>query len=242
MTRVLGVVPVRLGSSRLPGKALLPVGGRPLFAHVALALAAAHRVDRVVVATDAAEVVEACRREGLACVLTAATHRTGSERCAEVAAVHPGEVVIDAQGDWPEVAPADLDLLAGTMLAEGAPLATLVRPLRDEAVAASPHVVKAVGDHAGRALYFSRAPIPHAQHGNPVERLRHVGVYAFRRDVLLGLAALPPSALAEAEGLEQLRFLAAGIPIRLLPAAGEAWGIETRADYEALLARRAARP
>jgi len=235
--RVLGVVPVRLGSSRLPGKALLPAGGMPLFAHVARALERAELVDQVVVATDAEEVLAACRNLGLEGVRTAETHRTGSERCVEAAAPWDCKVVLDAQGDWPEISPADIDRLVEVMLEEEPQVGTCVRPLADQERAADPNVVKVVGRADGRALYFSRAPIPFARKGGGVERLRHVGIYAFRRDVLDGLPSLPPCPAAEAEGLEQLRFLYAGIDIRLVEIAGDPWGIETKRDYEGFLER-----
>ncbi len=235
--RVLGVVPVRLGSSRLPGKALLPAGGAPLFAHVARSLERARLVDRVLVATDSEEVLGACRNLGLEGVRTSSAHRTGSERCVEAASSWDCRVVLDAQGDWPEMRPEDIDRLVEVMLEEGAEMGTCVRPLADARRADDPNVVKVVGRADGRALYFSRAAVPYARRGREVSRLRHVGIYAFRKDVLDRLPSLPPCAAAEAEGLEQLRFLYAGIDIRLVEIEGEPWGIETREDYEEFLRR-----
>lgn len=235
---VLGVVPVRLGSSRLPGKALLPAGGMPLFAHVARSLEKARLVDQVLVATDSGEVLQACRKLGLKGVETSSSHRSGSERCVEAASGWDCKVVLDAQGDWPEVSPADLDRLVAVMLEEGPQVGTCVKKLSDPERTADPNVVKVVGRADGRALYFSRAVIPFAREGRPEpERLRHVGIYAFRKDVLDGLPSLPGCPAAEAEGLEQLRFLYAGIDIRLVEIEGDPWGIETRNDYEEFLQR-----
>ncbi len=235
--RVLGVVPVRLGSSRLPGKALLPAGGMPLFAHVARALEKARLVDQVLVATDSEEVLGACRNLGLQGARTSSAHRTGSERCVEAASSWDCRVVLDAQGDWPETRPEDIDRLVEVMLEEDAEVGTCVRPLADARRAADPNVVKVVGRADGRALYFSRAAIPYVKSGREVSRLRHVGIYSFRKDVLDRLPSLPPCPAAEAEGLEQLRFLYAGIEIRLVEIEGDPWGIETREDYEEFLQR-----
>ncbi len=209
----------------------------PLFAHVARSLENARLVDQVLVATDSEEVLGACRNLGLQGVRTSSDHRTGSERCVEAASSWDCRVVLDAQGDWPETRPEDIDRLVEAMLESEAEMGTCVRPLEDPRRAADPNVVKVVGRADGRALYFSRAAIPYAKSGRDVSRLRHVGIYAFRRDVLDRLPSLPPCPAAEAEGLEQLRFLYAGIEIRLVEIDGDPWGIETREDYEEFLQR-----
>ncbi len=231
----LAIIPVRLGSQRLPGKALLADTGRPLFLHTHDRAAAARRFAAVVVATDDAQVTEAATAAGAAIEPTSTTPRTGSERCAEVAERRDEAIVVDIQGDWPEVLPADLERLVAAVEA-GAACATLAAPLPD-AVRDDPNVVKVVRRLDGRALYFSRAALPHSQNGGAVDRLRHVGVYAFRRDVLRRVPALPSSGLAETEGLEQLRFLENGIEIQVLDAGNEPWGIETANDYAAFVDR-----
>jgi 3-deoxy-manno-octulosonate cytidylyltransferase (CMP-KDO synthetase) len=244
-TGAVAIVPVRVGSQRLPGKALLAESGKPLFLHTWERTVAAGCFDACVVATDDADVAAAAERAGAPVVLTSPACRTGSERCSEAARSLEGKVFVDVQGDWPEVDPDDLRTLATTLLDTGADCATLACELRlpdDDAKLRDPNVVKVVAGLGGRALYFSREPIPHVKAGAPpFPRMRHIGVYAFRRDVLLRLPSLPSSGLDEAESLEQLRFLENGIQILVLTARGAPWGIENRADYDQFLAREALR-
>lgn len=238
----VAIVPVRLGSQRLPGKAMLADSGRPLFLHTWERAVAAQRFAASYVATDSDEVAAAAEAAGAPVIRTSERCRTGSERCAEAAATLGPEVgfVVDIQGDWPEVAPADLDALVDCLTAGLAPTATLAAPLA-EARAADPNVVKVVRALSGDALYFSRATIPFAAGTGgtaPPVRLRHIGVYAFTRDALRRVPDLPSSGLAELESLEQLRFLENGLAMRVLDATGDPWGIETTADYDAFLRRR----
>ncbi len=177
-------------------------------------------------------------------MMTSATARTGSERCAEAATTLEAQVVVDIQGDWPEVDPTDLCALVDTLRddqTDGA-CATLCAPLNDPATIADPNVVKVVRGHSGAALYFSRLPIPYQRQGGSQTLLRHIGVYGFTRPTLLRLPSLRSSGLDEIEGLEQLRFLENDIRIQVLDACGDPWGIECRADYEAFLERRSTMP
>lgn len=234
--RALAIVPVRVGSQRLPGKALLTESGQELFLHTCDQAAKARRIDRVAVATDDDRVAQSAERAGYLVVRTSPACRTGSERCAEAAAAIPCEAVLDIQGDWPEVAPQDLDALVDQLLVGTAACNTLCAPLTDPAVIANPNVVKVVRGGNGKALYFSRAAIPFVKDGDfPIRR--HIGVYGFRRDVLLRVPGLPSSGLAEAESLEQLRFLENDIAMHVLDAQGDPWGIETHDDYHAFLRR-----
>lgn len=233
--RTLAIIPVRVGSQRLPGKALLTESGKELFLHTCDQARNCPQIDRVVVATDDDRVEEAARRHGYGVVRTSPHCRTGSERCAEAAQQIPCEAVIDIQGDWPEVAPADLGAMAAQLLSGEAVCNTLAVPL-DPRRADDPNLVKVVRGLHGKALYFSRAVVPYCKDG-ATGLLRHVGVYGFGRDVLLGVPALPSSGLAEAESLEQLRFLENGIEMRVLLASNEPWGIEARPDYDAFLSR-----
>lgn len=232
----LAIVPVRVGSQRLPGKALLRESGQELFLHTCDQARKARNIDRVVVATDDDAVAAAARGKGYDVVRTSPACRTGSERCAEAAAAIACRAVLDIQGDWPEVDPRDLEAIVDQLLAGRAVCNTLCVPLGDPAAIADPNVVKVVRGRNGKALYFSRAAIPYVKEGSFPLR-RHIGVYGFARDTLLRVPGLPSSGLAEAESLEQLRFLENDIPMHVLDAAGDPWGIETRADYDAFLRR-----
>jgi len=238
----LAIVPVRVGSQRLPGKALLKESGQELFLHTCDRAKQARNIDRVVVATDDDVVAAAAQKKGYGVVRTSPACRTGSERCAEAAAAIPCKAVLDIQGDWPEVAPRDLEAITAQLLAGEAVCNTLCVPLHDAAAIGNPNVVKVVRGGNGKALYFSRASIPYVKDGD-FPLLRHIGVYGFLRETLLRVPGLPTSGLAEAESLEQLRFLENDIPMHVLDAQGDPWGIETRADYDAFLHRLgAARP
>jgi 3-deoxy-manno-octulosonate cytidylyltransferase (CMP-KDO synthetase) len=240
----IAIVPVRTGSQRLPGKALLRESGKELFLHTCDQAKKARNIDEVFVATDDDAVEAAAKHHGFRVVRTSPSCRTGSERCAEAAASLPCSAVLDIQGDWPEVHPRDLEALVTALLEGAAVCNTLCAPLRDPEALGNPNVVKVVRGGNGKALYFSRATIPYlkdgpdAQHYGPV--LRHIGVYGFSRATLLRVPSLPSSGLAEAESLEQLRFLENDIPMHVLDAEGDPWGIETRGDYDAFLQRLAA--
>lgn len=236
--RALAIIPVRVGSQRLPGKALLRESGQELFLHTCDQAKKAANIDRVVVATDDDAVHAAAKRKGYGVVRTSPACRTGSERCAEAAASIPCEVVLDIQGDWPEVAPRDLEAVVAQLLSGEAVCNTLCVSLHDPAVAANPNVVKVVRGRNGKALYFSRAVIPFVKDSAYPLR-RHIGVYGFARATLLRIPPLPSSGLAEAESLEQLRFLENDIAMHVLDAEGDPWGIETRSDYDAFLRRLA---
>lgn len=236
--QALAIVPVRVGSQRLPGKALLHESGKELFLHTCDQAKLARNIDSVCVATDDDQVEAAARRHGFAVLRTSPACRTGSERCAEAAAVIPCRAVLDIQGDWPEVDPRDLEAIVAQLLAGTAVCNTLCVPLADPAAIRDPNVVKVVRGGNGKALYFSRLPVPYQKEGSYPLR-RHIGVYGFARDTLLRVPGLPSSGLAEAESLEQLRFLENDIPMHVLDAKGDPWGIETRADYDAFLQRLA---
>jgi 3-deoxy-manno-octulosonate cytidylyltransferase (CMP-KDO synthetase) len=235
----VAIIPVRRDSSRLPGKALLAETGRPLFVHTCEQALRAECFERVYVATDDDEVAAAAERAGLAVLRTSPAPRTGSERCAEAARGLRVRAVVDVQGDWPEVEPEDLRALTDVLLRRKAPCATLAAPLTDSRALADPNVVKVVRALDGKALYFSRAPIPWAKErgAGTALPLRHIGVYGFSLETLLAVPDLPSSGLAETESLEQLRFLENGIAIDVLDAHGDPRGIETRQDYDAFLSR-----
>lgn len=231
--RALAVIPARWGSTRFPGKPLATLAGRPLIQHVVEAAVRSSAFERVVVATDDERIAEAARGFGATVERTSASHRSGTDRVAEVAsrlAADAPDVLVNVQGDEPLVDPESLRALVRAFGDTAVAMATLVRPLRDEAERRSPHVVKAVSDARGDALYFSRADIPFAREGATVPRFAHVGLYGYRRATLLELARLPPGVLEEAESLEQLRALEHGIRIRCVLTQHASIGVDTPED------------
>ena len=236
------VIPARYASTRLPGKPLRLLAGRPLIEHVH-ARALASGAAAVVVATDDERIASAARSFGADVALTLATHPSGTDRLAEVARARrwPEEaVIVNVQGDEPLIPPAIVAEVARLLTASpGAGIATLSTPIRTLAELEDPNVVKVVADGAGRALYFSRAPIPWqrdaALAGNAAGRLagaaRHLGLYAYRVGALTRLAGLAPTALESAEKLEQLRALEHGISIAVATASVVPGpGVDTEAD------------
>ena len=206
--------------------------------HVCRRAVAASTVDTVVVATDDARIAEAVERFGGVACLTSPDHPTGTDRVAEVARALACEVVVNVQGDEPLLDPHDIDLAVGALEAEhAAPMATLRCPIVKTADLDDPHVVKVVVDERGRALYFSRSPIPFVRAGGGAQAAyKHIGLYAYRRAFLLQLAALPPTPLEVAEALEQLRALEHGHGIDTVETRHESIGVDTPGDLE--LARR----
>jgi len=240
----VAIIPARLRSTRLPGKALALIGDRPMVCHVADRTRLARGLSRVLVATDDERIRDAVSSRGGQVVMTRTDHASGTDRLAEVAAGLEADVVVNVQGDLPLLDPLMIELLAARMADEpGLPMATLATPIHDEADFRSPHVVKVVAGQDGRALYFSRSPIPHDRDGTRglVEPLgwRHVGMYAYRRDVLLRLASLAPTALEERERLEQLRALEHGIAIGVVAWHGAEPLIEVDTPEDLERARRA---
>ncbi|HKA30083.1 MAG TPA: 3-deoxy-manno-octulosonate cytidylyltransferase [Candidatus Binatia bacterium] len=235
----VAIIPARYGSTRLPGKALAGIAGRPMVWHVAERARRARGIARVIVATDDVRISDAVADTGVEVALTRADHPSGTDRLAEVARGLDAGVLINVQGDLPLLDPLMIEALAARMADDPAlPMATLAVPVHDDGEWRSPHVVKVVASADHRALYFSRSPVPFDRDGTraPNEPLgwRHVGMYAYRRDVLLRLAELPPSPLERRERLEQLRALEHGIAIGIVAWSGTAPLIEvdTPADLE----------
>jgi len=245
---IIAVIPARYASTRLPGKPLKADTGRPLIQHVVEAASRSRRLTRVIVATDDDRIAEAVRRFGGEAAMTRADHPSGTDRVAEVAAGIPeARIVVNLQGDEPEVTGEALDRLVELLENDpSCPMATLATPIRDDATFRDPGCVKVVLDAGGRALYFSRSPIPMHRDGPPddgVLGLLHLGLYAYRRDFLTSLADLPPSPLEKTEKLEQLRVLEHGTPIAVGIVEEPSIGIDTPEDYARFVARwRAANP
>lgn len=229
--RAAAIIPARYASTRFPGKALARDTGKYLVEHVWDRVRAARSVERVVVATDDERIAAACRDFGAEVAMTPRECPSGTDRCARAAEAIACDVVVNVQGDEPELDPANVDAVVALMGRTEAPMATLALACEDLVAFRSPHVVKVVRDARGRALYFSRAAIPHYRDG-PFQRfLQHVGIYAYRKDFLRTLAALPPSPLERTEALEQLRVLEAGYEIAVGDAVGHSGGIDTPEQY-----------
>jgi 3-deoxy-manno-octulosonate cytidylyltransferase (CMP-KDO synthetase) len=206
------IIPARLASTRLPNKPLADIAGLPMIVRVAQR-AAQSAASRVIVATDAPEVAAACAAHGVQALMTRADHLSGSDRLAEAVeqlGLADDAVVVNVQGDEPLIAPAMIDACAATLVAQpDCVMATVAHALTEPSEFANPNVVKLVSDKAGRALYFSRAPIAWWRDGAgaPNQALRHVGMYAYRAGFLRGFPALAVSPLEQIESLEQLRVL-----------------------------------
>jgi len=252
MLRVLGVIPARFASTRFPGKPLAPLGHGTMLSAVWAATRAAKRIDRVVVATEDRRIADACRALGAEVEMTSPDHASGTDRVAEVVrGTGAGfDLVVNVQGDEPLVTPSALDRLVAAF--DDRPdlgMATLAEPLPSTDALFDPGTVKVVSASDGRALYFSRSPIPYhrgaqtvleadfrralaARPGGLGGYWKHQGLYAYRRDVLLALTAMAPSPLELDEGLEQLRALQAGITIQVLESDFRSIAVDTPADLE----------
>lgn len=232
MTRAVAVIPARYASTRFPGKVLAEVGGKPLLQHVWERARALASVERVLIATDDERIARVARGFGAEAVQTWADHPSGTDRVAEVARSLDTELIVNLQGDEPGFDGKAVDELVGLLATTpGIPMGTLAHPIGEASELADPNAVKVVVDLAGNALYFSRAPIPVRRDG-AVGALRHIGIYGFRRGFLLQFAGWPPTPLEQAEGLEQLRALEHGVPIRVLVTPHPSVGVDTPADLE----------
>lgn len=230
------MIPCRHAAGRLPGKPLADIHGRPMVAWVVDRARSAQRVSRIIVATDHDGIAAAAHTAGAEVMLTRSDHQTGSDRVAEVLtrlALPDDDVIINVQGDEPLVDPADIDAVLACMDDPAVQVATAAAPLDGDP--SDPARVKVVFDLHGRALYFSRAPVPH---GGPFHV--HLGLYAFRAAALLRFAALPRGAAEQQERLEQLRLLEHGIPIQVASARRHLPSVDTPEDLDRVRAILAA--
>jgi 3-deoxy-manno-octulosonate cytidylyltransferase (CMP-KDO synthetase) len=225
----------------LPRKVLREIAGRPMVWHVWSRARRAPELAELLVATDAEEVVAVCRRFGIPVTLTSPDHPSGTDRIWEVAQSHAADVYVNVQGDEPLVTPAHIaSLVAPFRVAPDTQVTTLcIRAAPGEH--ANPNVNKVVRDVHGRALYFSRLPIPFDRDGVGVVRFKHIGLYAYRAQALETFHRLPPSPLEQAERLEQLRFLEHGIPVTVVETEEPTIGVDTEDDLRAVEAYLAAR-
>jgi len=238
--KVVGVIPARLASERLPGKVLLELDGKAMVHHVFAAASRCRLLDELLVATDAEAVRDYCVANSIPVMMTSSSHGSGTERIREAAETHVADLYVNIQGDEPLVQPEHITALLELFSRDTRSdvlVTTLKTPMKPEA-AANPNVVKVVTDLQERALYFSRSPIPYRR--NPESALRtfkHLGFYAYRREALRQYCELPATPLEQTERLEQLRFLAHGIPIHVAETALDTIGVDTREDWE-LFAQR----
>jgi 3-deoxy-manno-octulosonate cytidylyltransferase (CMP-KDO synthetase) len=235
------VIPARYASSRLPGKPLLKETGKYLIQHV-YEQASQTQAHEVIVATDDERILRAVTGFGGRAVMTRADHPSGTDRVAEVAKNLDADVIVNLQGDEPLIEPAILDLLPDLLRQDpAADVATLAAQIMSVEQWRDPNCVKVVRDSCGRALYFSRSPIPLVRDGQPDFTrqppmfLQHLGLYAYRRSFLLTLATLPPDPLEQLEKLEQLRVLAIGRCIQVGVIEHTARGVDTPADYQSFV-------
>jgi 3-deoxy-manno-octulosonate cytidylyltransferase (CMP-KDO synthetase) len=240
--KILGVIPARFASTRFPGKPLVDIAGKTMVQRVYEQVKKATLITEVFVATDDVRIMDHVQNFGGKAVMTSAAHPSGTDRCFEAYQLMNDEFnyVINIQGDEPFIRPEQIDLLAALLNGETY-IATLVKELKDQESLFNANVVKAVVSLSGKALYFSRSPIPHARNSKEDAWLsqhkyfKHIGMYAYRTDVLEALTKLPVSPLEKIESLEQLRWLDNGYEIITAETKSETIGIDTPEDLQKAL-------
>lgn len=246
----VAIIPARFASTRLPGKVLLEISGKPMIVWVVERALAAKNISQVVVATDDERVRDAVMSAGYEVVMTRPDHASGTDRLAEAASAFPeANVIVNVQGDEPMISPETIERAINELQnSKSTGIVTTWEPMEAAADVLNPDVVKIVVNDAGRAIYFSRAAVPHLrdvvrQHGSLANALekrpellkqfkKHTGLYVYRRSVLLEFTNWPPTQLERLEGLEQLRALANGVEIRAIEAATKSIGVDTAEDLE----------
>lgn len=233
--RIVGVIPARLNSERLPGKVLRNLAGRAMLHHVYDGARACPLLDELVVATDAEPVQAYCAEQGIPVLMTSPAHRSGTERIHEVMQRIPADVFLNLQADEPLVGADHVRLLIEPFFSDPSTQVSTLKVALDAAAAENPNAVKVVTDLRGRALYFSRAPIPFRR--DPAFSLpyyKHLGLYGYRREALAQYVQMPASPLERAERLEQLRFLENGISIQVVETVQDTIGVDTEEDWRAV--------
>lgn len=239
--KIVAVIPARWQSTRLKGKILADINGKPMIQHVWERVMKAHEVDEVVVAVDRERVLKVVEAFGAKAVFTSPEQPSGTDRIAEVASTIEGDVFINVQGDEPLVHPLMVDDLAGIFRYEGnIHMATLIKRIHRPEEITDPNTVKVVVDRKGYALYFSRSPIPYIRdkagtaEGADISRMyfKHIGMYSYTKDFLLTYTHLPKSILEEEEKLEQLRVLEHGYKIKTMETRYDTVGVDTQEDLD----------
>jgi 3-deoxy-manno-octulosonate cytidylyltransferase (CMP-KDO synthetase) len=227
--KVVAVIPARLASTRLPRKMLREVAGVPLLARVYQGVRRSSSLDQVIVATDSEEILSFCEQQGFAVRMTSTVHRSGTERVHEISTVIEADVYLNVQGDEPLTRPEHIESLIAMMQNPRVEVGTLKTPAADVDVN-NPSAVKVVADVSGRALYFSRATIPHDRDGVGPPYYKHLGFYGYRKAALDKFVRWPEFQLERSERLEQLRFLENGVPIYVAETPFDTVGVDTEED------------
>ena len=235
-TRLIGIIPARYASTRFPGKPLALLDGKPMIQHVCEHVASS-TLDQYVVATDDERIAQCVRTFGGNVVMTSSSHPSGTDRCGEAAdklGLNDDDVIINIQGDEPFISKKEISLLAGMFHKPEVSIATLVKPIATPQDVQSPNIVKVVIANNGKALYFSRLPIPFVRDAGspPPPYYQHLGIYAYRFRILKKLIQLEPSTLEKSEKLEQLRWLENGFDIHTAVCDYHGIGIDTQEDLE----------
>ena len=232
--KAIAVIPARLASTRLPRKMLREIGGKPLIGVVYEAVRTSALLADVVIATDSEEIMSVCRNHGWNAEMTAESHRSGTERVHEFSSRLAAEVYVNVQGDEPMIREEQIATLLAVMENSDAQVGTVMTPAQEIDVA-NPNAVKVVVDCNGRALYFSRATIPHDRDGTHPKYFKHLGLYAYRKPALDRFVTLPESSLEKSERLEQLRFLENGISIYVGETQYDSVGVDTEEDLQRVI-------
>lgn len=231
---ILGVIPARFAATRFPGKPLASLAGKPLIEHVWLRASQSKYLSHLVIATDDDRIASVARSFGAQVRMTRSDHPSGTDRCAEVAASGEAHIIVNIQGDEPLIDPEAIDAAILCLLDDpNCQMATLKRRITAPAEIENPNVVKVVCARNGEALYFSRCPIPFHR-GDAAGYWKHIGLYVYRRGLLLSYSSLPVGPLEETEKLEQLRALENGIPIRVAETEYDTIGVDTPEDLAAV--------
>lgn len=238
MIHIIGVIPARYASTRFPGKPLIDIGGKSMIQRVYEQCKKTSVLSDVIVATDDDRIAEHVISFGGKVIMTADTHQSGTDRCAEVISTYKGkcDAVINIQGDEPFIDPKQIELLASAFNEESTQIVTLIKKIKSEEEVRNPNVVKAIANKNNQAIYFSRSPIPYRRNpGVDITYFKHVGIYGYRKQVLAEITQLPMGKLEQAESLEQLRWVENGYSIVLKETDLETIAIDTPDDLDKVL-------
>jgi 3-deoxy-manno-octulosonate cytidylyltransferase (CMP-KDO synthetase) len=241
--KIIGIIPARFASTRFPAKPLADIAGKTMIQRVYMQALGSSTFLKVLVATDDEKIFDHVRQFGGEACMTSADHVSGTDRCYEALALQKEtyDYAINIQGDEPFISPLQISQLASVLGGE-TQIATLIKKINDEEQLFNTNIVKVVADLSGHAMYFSRSPIPHVRNAEATHWLsksafyKHIGMYAYRTDVLKAITQLKPSALEKAESLEQLRWLENGFKIKVAETEIETIGVDTPEDLEVAIA------